>query len=43
MIATPITPGRVYRVRGDGWSLTIVASNPCHAMCIALDLIGGAA
>lgn len=40
MRATPIIPGRLYRVTGAGLNLLIVASHPCAALCTALSLIG---
>lgn len=46
MIATPITPGRVYRVRGAGLHIVVTAANPCSALMIAigvLDIVRGAA
>jgi hypothetical protein len=39
MIATPLIPGRLYRVRGCGLDLTIIASHPCDAICIGLSLL----
>lgn len=41
MRATPIIPGRLYRVTGAGLDMPIVASHPCTALCTALSLIGG--
>lgn len=44
MSASPLIPGRLYRVRGSGLDLEVVASHPCDALCIGLDLLfGGAA
>lgn len=44
MVASPLIPGRLYRVRGSGLDLEVVASHPCDALCIGLDLLfGGAA
>lgn len=40
MRATPIIPGRLYRVTGAGFNLSIIASHPCLALCNALSLIG---
>ena len=37
MIATPITAGRLYRVRGFGKTLDVIASNGAHAIALALD------
>lgn len=42
MRASPITPG-VYRVRGSGLDLTVRASHPCDAICIALDILAAKA
>lgn len=40
MRATPIIPGRLYRVTGAGINLSIIASHPCAALCNAIALIG---
>lgn len=37
MIAAPIIPGRLYRVRGLGQCLVIIASHPCAALAIAAE------
>lgn len=39
MSATPLIPGRLYRVRGAGLDLKVIASHPCDALCIGLDLL----
>jgi hypothetical protein len=39
MSAAPLIPGRLYRVRGAGLDLQIIASHPCEALCIAIDLL----
>jgi hypothetical protein len=39
MIATPIIPGRAYRVTYHGKTITILASHACEAIRIAM---GGA-
>lgn len=39
MSATPITPGHLYRVRGSGLDLAVLAAHPCDALCIAIDLL----
>lgn len=39
MSAAPLIPGRLYRVRGAGLDLKIIASHPCDAICIGLDLL----
>lgn len=39
MSATPLIPGRLYRVRGSGLDLKVIASHPCDAICIVLDLL----
>lgn len=36
MIATPIIPGRLYRVRGAGLDLTVIAAHGCDAICNVL-------
>lgn len=41
MRATPIIPGRLYRVRGAGFDLSIIATHPCAAIVAALPVIGG--
>jgi hypothetical protein len=42
MSATPLIPGRLYRVRGSGLDLKVIASHPCEAICIGLGLLGRA-
>jgi hypothetical protein len=39
MSATPIQPGRSYRVRGMGLDLVILAAHPCDAICTAIDIL----
>ena len=39
MSATPLIPDRLYRVRGAGLDLKVIASHPCDALCIGLDLL----
>lgn len=39
MSATPLIPGRLYRVRGSGLDLNIIAAHPCEALCIAIDML----
>lgn len=39
MFATPLIPGRLYRVRGSGLDLEVVAAHPCDAFCIGLELL----
>jgi len=39
MSAAPIVPGRTYLVRCAGQSLTVIATNPVDAICVALDII----
>jgi len=39
MIARPIVPGRSYQVHGAGIDLTVLATNPVDAICIAIDMI----
>lgn len=39
MSATPLIPGRLYRVRGAGLDLKVIASHPCDALCIGLRLL----
>jgi hypothetical protein len=36
MIAVPITPGRLYRIRHRGQSLIVIAPDPCTAIVIGL-------
>lgn len=42
MVTTPISPGRLYRVRGFGLDLTVVASHPCDALQVLLSIVEGA-
>ncbi|QII84241.1 hypothetical protein G3T20_05715 [Bordetella hinzii] len=37
MTATPIIPGRAYRVRFQRLALVVITSHPCQALSIALD------
>ena len=37
MTATPITPGRAYRVTFRGQCFTVLASHPCDAILIILN------
>lgn len=39
MSAAPLIPGRLYRVRGSGLRLEVIASHPCDAICIAMRLL----
>lgn len=39
MSAVPLIPGRLYRVRGLGLDLEIVAAHPCDAICIAIGML----
>lgn len=39
MSATPLIPGRLYRVRGSGLDLGVLASHPCEAICIGLEVL----
>ncbi|WP_354676779.1 hypothetical protein [Cupriavidus plantarum] len=39
MSAAPIVPGKSYLVHGAGLSLTVIATNPVDAICVALDII----
>ena len=41
MSARPLIPGRLYRVRGAGLDLSVLASHPCDAICAVLNMIGG--
>lgn len=36
MIATPITPGVSYQVRGNGLDITVLAAHPIDAIITAL-------
>lgn len=39
MSATPVVPGRAYRVRGGGLDITWLAGHACDAICGALRLL----
>ncbi len=39
MSASPLIPGRLYRVRGSGIDLKVLAAHPCDAICIGLNLL----
>lgn len=39
MSASPLIPGRLYRVRGSGLDLKVIASHPCDAICIAFGML----
>jgi len=39
MSAIPIIPGALYRVRGMGQSINIIADHGCTACLIALELL----
>lgn len=39
MSATPIVPGRAYRVRHNGATYTVFARNPVDALCIVLEAV----
>ena len=36
MHATPIIPGRLYRVRGAGLDIKVIAAHGCDAICNVL-------
>ncbi|MFV5212816.1 hypothetical protein ACLIIZ_03695 [Azonexus caeni] len=36
MSAQPIIPGRLYRVRGAGLDIAVIAGHGCDAICDAL-------
>lgn len=36
MSATPIIPGRLYRVRGAGLDIKVIAAHGCDAICNVL-------
>ena len=38
MTATPLIPGRSYRVSYRGHAITVLAAHPCSAIAIALDV-----
>jgi len=38
VIAIPLIAGRLYRVRGMGLDLTILARHACAALCIAMSI-----
>ena len=40
MFATPVIPGRLYRVSGSGVRTTVIADNPVAACLIGLRLAG---
>lgn len=39
MSATPIKPGRAYRVRGMGLDFTALAANPVDAICMGIEIL----
>jgi len=40
MSAIPLVPGRLYRVRSADLDLhNIIATHPCEALCIAIDML----
>lgn len=39
MLASPLIPGRLYRVTGRGTDLVIVARHGCDAICIAFETV----
>lgn len=41
MIARPLIAGHRYQVHGVGVDLTVIASNPCDALCIAIGYLEG--
>lgn len=43
MSATPITPGRAYRVKFQGQTFDVIAAHGCDAICAVLDLFMGRA
>lgn len=43
MIATPIFPGKLYRVRGFGLDLRVIAAHPCDALLVLLGIVERAA
>lgn len=38
MIAIPIAPGRLYRVRGNGLDCIVFANHPCAALRIVMSI-----
>lgn len=40
MSATPLIPGRLYRVRGAGRDLKVIAPHGCDAIVSVLRLLG---
>jgi hypothetical protein len=39
MSATPITPGRSYRVKGCGFDLIVLAKHPVDALLIVMEMM----
>lgn len=39
MSATPIIPGQLYRVRGAGFDLPVLARSGCAAICNVLQVL----
>lgn len=39
MRATPIIPGRLYRVRGGGLDINVIAAHGCEAICNVLSKV----
>lgn len=40
MIASPVIPGRCYRVKHQGRTINVLAGHACDAICIALGMLG---
>lgn len=39
MKAVPINPGKTYRVTGNGFDMTVIASGPVDALLYVVDMI----
>ncbi|WP_334157901.1 hypothetical protein [Oryzomicrobium sp.] len=39
MLASPLIPGRLYRARGAGLDLNIIAPHGCDAICRVLGML----
>jgi hypothetical protein len=39
MSATPIVPGRAYRVRGMGLDFTALVPDACAAICLGVEIL----
>jgi hypothetical protein len=39
MSASPLVPGRLYRVRGPGFTADVKAENAAAAICVGIEII----